>query len=169
MIQKFVSLTFILSIFVAVEGSFSRCQPLFYMQTPACTQTFQKKNVSFLQIYMKKTMFVKTIASPITTTTCVFYPLVKIVLDYLDKLRSWYANWIQFVSPINKWPVFIPCSGTGSTEKKYFKGWKCVSQCAESNLFYPKKQRSGQNAEYRKKEGLEKNVWAAIYECSPKE
>ena len=73
----------ILSIFIAVEGSFSgrepRWQPLCYKQSPAFTQNSQKKDFLFLQIHMKNTWFVKTTASPITTIRRVFYPLVNTI------------------------------------------------------------------------------------------
>ena len=92
-------------------------QPLCYKQSLAFTQKFQKKVSLFLQKHTKNTLFVKTTASPITTIRRVFYPLVNITLYYLEKLRNCYINWIHFVSPINTWTVFIPCSSTDSAEK----------------------------------------------------
>ena len=66
---------------------------------------------------MKNTFFVKTTASLITTTRRVFYPLVNIILYYLEKLRNCYINWIQFVSPINTSTVCLPSSSTHLAEK----------------------------------------------------
>ena len=83
---------------------------------------------------MKNTMFVKTTASPFTTTRRIFYPLVKIKLYYLEKLRSWYINWIHFVSPINTWTAYIPCSSTDSVEKLLQRVEMCLTMCREQSL-----------------------------------
>ena len=48
--------------------------------------------------------------------TC-FYPVVNITLYFLEKLKNCYINWTHFVSPINTWTVYIPCSSTASLEK----------------------------------------------------
>ena len=54
-----------------------RWQPLCYKQNPASTQNSQKKVFLLQQIHMKNTLFVKTTASPITTTRRVFLPFCK--------------------------------------------------------------------------------------------
>ena len=76
-------------------------------------------------------MFVKTTTSPITTIRPVFYPFVSITLYYLEKLRNCYINWIHFVSPINTWTVFIPCSSTDSAEKLLQRVETCLTRCRE--------------------------------------
>ena len=116
---------------------------------------------------MKNTSLVKTTALSITTTTRVFYPLLNIIQYYLQKMRSCCINWIQFISPMTTWNVFLPCSSTDSAEK-YCKEWKCVWQCAESNIVLPKKKRNGQKTVYCKKEALERKVWTPFYKCFPK-
>ena len=63
-------------------------QELCYKQSPAFTQKFQKKIFLVLQIHMKNTLFVTTTASPITTTRRVFYPLVNIILHYLESVEE---------------------------------------------------------------------------------
>ena len=35
----------------------------------------------------------------------------------LGEIENCYMNWIHFVSPINTWTAFIPCSSTDSAEK----------------------------------------------------
>ncbi len=80
---------------------------------------------------MKNILFVKTTASPITTIRPVLYPLVNITLYYMEKLRNCYINWIHFVSPINTWTVFIPCSGTDSAEKLMQKVEVGLKMCRE--------------------------------------
>ena len=72
--------------------------------------------------YEKKTLFVKTTASPITTIRPVLYPLVYIRFYHWEKLRNCHINWIHFVSTINSWTVFIRCSYTDSAEKILQKG-----------------------------------------------
>ena len=74
-----------------------------------------------------------TTASPITTIRRVFYPLVNITLYYLEKLRNCYINWIHFVSPINTWTVFIPCSSTDSVEKLLQRVETCLTMCREQS------------------------------------
>ena len=44
---------------------------------------------SFLQTPMKNSLWVKNTASPITTTRRVFYPLVNIILYYLETLKNY--------------------------------------------------------------------------------
>ena len=66
-----------------------RWQPLCYNQCPAFSQKFQKKVSLFLQKPMKNSLFVETTASPITTTRRVFYPLVNIILYYLETLKNY--------------------------------------------------------------------------------
>ena len=66
---------------------------------------------------MKNTLFVQTTASPITTKGRVFYPLVNILLYYLETLKSYERNWIRFASPINTWIVCIHYSIIDSVEK----------------------------------------------------
>ena len=82
---------------------------------------------------MKNTLFVKTTTSPITTIRRDFYPLVNITLYYLEKLRNSYINWIHFVSPINTWTVFIPCSCTDSAEKLLHRVEMCLTMCREQS------------------------------------
>ena len=92
-----------------------------------------KKISLFLQKHMKITLFVKTTASPITTIRRVLYPLVNITLYYLKKLRNCLINWIHFVSPINKWTVFIPCSSTASLEKLLQRVEMCLTICRKQS------------------------------------
>ena len=108
-------------------------QPLCYKQSPAFRQKFQKKVSLFLQKHTKISLFVKTTASPITTRRRVFYPLVNITLYYLAKLRICYINWIHFVSLINTWTVFIPCSSTDSAEKLLQRVETCLTMCREQS------------------------------------
>ena len=84
-------------------------------------KNFRKKVSLFLQLHKKNSMFVKTTASPITTTRRVFYLLVNIILYYMEKLRNCYIYWIHFVSPINTLTVYIPCSSTDLAEKFFAK------------------------------------------------
>ena len=93
----------------------------------------------FLQYYMKNTLFVKTDASPITTTRRVLYPFVSITFYYLEKLRNCDINWIHFVSPINTWTVFIPCTSTASMEKLLQIVQKCSEMCREQSLLTKEK------------------------------
>ena len=59
---------------------------------------------------------------------------VDITLYYLEKLRNCYINWIHFVSPINTWTVFIPCSITDSAEKLLHRVEMCLTMCREQSL-----------------------------------
>ena len=128
-IQDFVVFRFILSILIAAF----RWQPLCYKQSPAFTQKLQKEVSLFLQKHMKITLFVKTTASPITTIRRVLYPLVNITLYYLEKLRSCYVNWIHFLSPINTWTDFIPCSSTAAMENLLQREEMCLTMCREQS------------------------------------
>ena len=102
---------------------------------PSILQKFQKEVSLFLQKHMKKTLFVKTTASPITTKRRVLYPLVNNTLYYLEKLRICYKNLILFVSPINTWTAFIPCSNTDSAEKSLEIVVMCLTRCREQSHF----------------------------------
>ena len=64
--------------------------------------------------------------------TC-FYPIADITLYYLEKLRSCYINWIHFVSPINTWTVYIPCSSTASVGKLLQRVEMCLTMCREQS------------------------------------
>ena len=108
-------------------------QPLCYKQSPAFTRKFQKKVSLFLQKHTKTSLFVKTTASPITTIRRVLYPLVIITLYYLEKLRNCYIYWIHFVSPINTWTIFIPCSSTDSAEKLLQRVETCLTMYGEQS------------------------------------
>ena len=119
-----------MSIFIAAF----RRQPLCYKQSPAFAQKFQEKISLFLQLHMKNRLFVKTTASPITTTRRVFYPLVNIKLNYLEKLRNCYINWIQFVSPLDTSNVYIPCSGTDLAENLLQRLELCLTMCRGQSL-----------------------------------
>ena len=113
----------------------ARWQPLSYKQSPAFKQKFPKKVSLFLQKHMKKkTLFVKTTASPIRTIRLVLYPLVNITIYYSEKLRICYINWIYFVSPIDTWTVFIPCSSTDSAEKLLPRVEMCLIMYREQFL-----------------------------------
>ena len=46
-------------------------------------------------------------------------------------MRNCYINWIHFVSPINTWTVFIPCSKTDSAEKLLQRVEMCLTMCRE--------------------------------------
>ena len=110
-----------------------RLQPLCYKQSPAFMQKFQEKVSLFLQKHLKNTLFVKTNASPITTKRRVFYPLVNITSYCLEKLRSCYIIWINFVSPINRWTVPLTCSSTASTEKLLQRVEMCLTTYREQS------------------------------------
>ena len=130
MIQKLVVYRFTLSIFVAAF----RWQRFCYKQSTPSTQKFQKKVFLFLQEHMKITLFVKTTASPITTVRRVPYPLVKITLYYMEKLRNCHINWIHLVSAINTWTVFILCSSTDSAENFLQRVEMCLKMCREQSF-----------------------------------
>ena len=82
---------------------------------------------------MKNALFVKTTASPITTIKPVLYPLVKITVYYLEKMRNCYINWIYFGSPIDTWTVFIPCSSADSAENLMQRVEMCLKMCREQS------------------------------------
>ena len=82
---------------------------------------------------MNSTLSVKTTASIITAIRRVLYPLVNITLYYLEKLRNCYTNWIHFVSLINTWTAFIPCSSTDSAEKPLQRVEMCLTMCREQS------------------------------------
>ena len=44
-----------------------------------------------------------------------------------------YIFWIHFVSPINTWTVFIPCSRTDSAEKLLQRVEMCLRKCREQS------------------------------------
>ena len=94
-------------------------------------QNFQKKISLFLQLHMKNTLFVKTTESPITTIRRVFYPLVKIILYYLETFRSYERSWIHFASSIYTWTVSIHYSSTGSVESFLQRVDKHLIRCNE--------------------------------------
>ena len=128
-IHNFVAFRLILSISIATL----RWQPLSYKQSPAFMHKFQKKTSLFLELHMKNTLFVQTTKSSVTTTRRVFYPLVNIRLYCLEKLRSCYINWIHFVSTINTWTAFKPCSSTTSMEKTLQRVEMCLTRCREQS------------------------------------
>ena len=89
---------YILSTFIAVERSFGGRELAYGKQDGShCVKinpqflrkSFRKKVSLFLQIHMKKALSVKTTALPITTTRRVFYPLVNIILYYLETFKSY--------------------------------------------------------------------------------
>ena len=98
---------------------------------PSFYEKISEKVFLILQKHTKNSLFVKTTASPITTIRRVLYPLVNITSYYLEKLRNCYINWIHFVSPINTWTVFIPCSSTDSAEKLLQNVEMCLTMCKE--------------------------------------
>ena len=108
-------------------------QPLCYKQSPYFTQKFQKKVSLFLPKKRKNSLFVKTTALPITTIRRVLYPFVNVTLYYLEKLRTCYINWRLFISPINTWTVFIPCSSTYSAENLLQRVETCLTICREQS------------------------------------
>ena len=103
-----------------------RWQPLCYRQSTAFTPNFRKKTSFFLQIHMENTLFLPTTASPITTTRPEIFPLVKIILYYLETLKSFQRSWIHFVSPINTCTVCIHYSNINSVEKFLQRVDKCL-------------------------------------------
>ena len=130
MIQKIVVFRLILRIFFAAF----RWQPLCCKQSPAFTQNFLKNVSLFLQKHMKLTLVVRTTASPITTIRRVLYPRVNITLYYFEKLRNCCIN---FVSTINAWTVFIPCSSTASMEELKQRVELCLTMCTEQSPLAP--------------------------------
>ena len=93
----------------------------------------------FLQKHMKNTLFVKTTASTITTTKRVFYPLVIITFYYFEKMRNRCINWIDFVSPINTWTVYIPCSSTAPMERIVQRVDMCLTMYTGSSALAKEK------------------------------
>ena len=82
---------------------------------------------------MKITLSVKTSASPITSIRPVLYPLVKITLYYVEKMRNCYIKFVHFVSPINTWTDFIPYSSTDSAEKILLRVEICLTMWTEQS------------------------------------
>ena len=107
---------------------------------------------------MKKTLSVKTIASSNTTIRRVLHQLANITLYYLEKLRNCYINWIHFVSAMNTWTVFIPCSSSNSVEKMMQKTKMCLIMCREPSLLTKKNRGVDKMPSIARKEALEKNV-----------
>ena len=105
---------------------------------------------------MKKTLFLEATALPITTIRPVFYSLVNITLYYLEKLRNCYINWIHFVSPINTWTVFIPCSSTDSAEKLLQRVELCLNMCRKQFPLTKETEEWTQNRVLQKKRLLRK-------------
>ena len=95
------------------------------------TQNFQKKVSSFLQLHMNNTLLVKTTASPMTTKRRVFYPLIIIILYYLETFKSYLRSWIHFASPIKTWTVCIHSSSIDSVKKLLQRVDKCLMTCNE--------------------------------------
>ena len=75
---------------------------------------------------MKNLLFVKTTASPTATKRRVFYPLLNIILYYMEMFRSYQRSWRHFASPINTWTVCIHFSSIDSVEKLLQKVDKCL-------------------------------------------
>ena len=98
---------------------------------PSFYTNSQKKISLFLKIHMKNTLFVKATASPITTIRRVFYPLVNIILYYLETLKSYWRSWIHVASPIITWIVCIHYSSIDSVEKLLQRVDKCLITCNE--------------------------------------
>ena len=95
-VQKIVVFRFILSFLIAAFTWRLLC----YKQSPVFTLRFQKK-FSFLQLHLRKKLFVKTTARSIMKTRRVFHPFVNVTLYYVEELRNCDINWIHFVSPKN--------------------------------------------------------------------
>ena len=100
---------------------------------PSFHAKISQRNFFILATTYEKTMFLKTTASPVTTIRRVLYPRVNITWYYLEKLRNCYINWIHFVSPINTWTVFIPCSSTDSAEKLLRRVEMFLTMCREQS------------------------------------
>ena len=60
-----------------------------------------------------------------------FYPLVNIILYYLETFKSYQRSWIHFASPINTWTVCIRYSSIDSVEKLLQRVDKCLITCNE--------------------------------------
>ena len=78
-------------------------------------------------------MFVNTTALPITTKRPVFYAIVNIQIYFLEKLRNCYISWIHFVSTINTWTVYMPCSSTDSAEYLLQRLEMCLTMSREQS------------------------------------
>ena len=94
------------------------------------TKIFENNSL-FLQMHTKNTLFVQTTASSITTARLVFYPLVNIILYYLETLKSSLRSWILFASTINTWTACIQYSSIDSVEKLLQRVDKCLKTCNE--------------------------------------
>ena len=105
---------------------------------------------------MKNALFVKTTASPITTTRRVIYPLVNIVLYYLETFKSYYRSWIHFASPINTWTVSIQYSSTDSVEKLLQRADKCLITCNDQLTLITEKSEWTESRALQKKTPEEK-------------
>ena len=133
-------------------------QPLCYKQSQLLRKSFRETSF-FPQIHMKNTLIVKTTASPITTTRRVFYPLVNVLLYYLEKLKSCYINLIYFVSYINTWSVYIPCWSTNSGEKLLQKSANVFGNEQRAICFNQRNRGVDTKLRVLKKRGsLEKNI-----------
>ena len=87
-VQKVIVSCFFFRFNLSIFVSAFRWQPLCYNESPDFKRNSQKKVLFFLQTHMKNTLFVKTTASPITTTRLVFHPLVIFRLYYLEALMT---------------------------------------------------------------------------------
>ena len=101
---------------------------------PGLYTKFSEKTSFFLQLHIKSTLFVQTTASPITTTRRVLYQLASIIFYYVEKLRTCYISWIRFVSLINTWTVYIPCSNTDAVEKLLQRVEVFLTMCRGQSL-----------------------------------
>ena len=98
---------------------------------PSLYAKISERVSSFLQVHMKNTLFVKTTASPITTTRRVFYPRANFTLYYLEKLKNYNRSWLYFAPPINPWTVCTHYSSIESVEKLLQGVDKCLITCNE--------------------------------------
>ena len=98
---------------------------------PSFSTNISEKGSFILLVQTKKTLSAQTTASPITTTRHVFYPLVRIILYYLETLKRSKRSWIHFASPINTWTVCIHYSSIDSVEKLLQRVDKCLITCNE--------------------------------------
>ena len=126
--RNLVIFRFVLSIFIA---TFMLQKAAVMLQTiPSSYTNFSEKSLFIsANTYEKKTLSVETIASPITTTTRVFYRFVGILLYYLEMLKSYKRGWIYFASPINTWIVCLHYSSIDSVEKLLQRVDKCLITC----------------------------------------
>ena len=72
-------------------------------------------------------------------------------------MRNCYINWIHFVSPMNTWTVFIPCSSTDSVGKLFQRVEMCLTMCREQSLL-TKETEEWTKCRVLEKEALEKKV-----------